>query len=194
MRLTLLVLSLLVFEGAYGPDKYTDFMLDFITRHQDQPFFLYYPMCLTHDPFQPTPDHQDYEIFDPATKLNDPAFFGGYVAYMDKMIGKILTRLEELDLKNNTLILFTGDNGTGRKVVSQWRGRQVKGMKGIVVPGTGTLPHYQFFPRQTDLQVSDYGFHQGYRCSNGWFQGLDQVGLDNDRAVITDKCSYIRLV
>ncbi len=48
-------------EGAYGPALVNDFALDFITRHKDKPFFLYYPMILTHGPFQPTPDSPDWD-------------------------------------------------------------------------------------------------------------------------------------
>jgi arylsulfatase A len=44
-----------------------DFALDFVTRHRARPFFLYYPMILTHDPFQPTPDSADW---DPKTKAS----------------------------------------------------------------------------------------------------------------------------
>src|SRR5688500_16000508 len=52
-------------NGEYGPTMVNDFALDFITRHKAAPFFLYYPMILTHNPFQPTPDSPEW---DPATK------------------------------------------------------------------------------------------------------------------------------
>jgi arylsulfatase A-like enzyme len=119
-----------VFEGEYGPDRYTAFALDFIERHRDEPFLLYYPMCLTHDPFQPTPDDEAYAGLDPAERLNDPAWFAGYVAYMDRLVGRIIRKVEDLGLGEKTLILFTGDNGTDRKVESRWRGRTIPGMKG----------------------------------------------------------------
>jgi arylsulfatase A len=38
-----------------------DFALEYMTRHRDRPFFLYYPMILTHDPFQPTPDSRNWD-------------------------------------------------------------------------------------------------------------------------------------
>jgi arylsulfatase A-like enzyme len=140
-----------VFEGEYGPDRYTAFALDFIERHRDEPFLLYYPMCLTHDPFQPTPeDEEDYAALDPAHRLNDPAWFGGYVSYMDRLVGRIVGKVDELGLGERTLILFTGDNGTDTKVTSRWRGRTVKGMKGqpvelgthvpLLARWTGTVP------------------------------------------------------
>ena len=48
-------------NGEYGPNLVNDFALDFVTRHKDRPFFLYYPMMLTHNPFQPTPDSPDWD-------------------------------------------------------------------------------------------------------------------------------------
>ena len=40
----------------YGPDLFNQFVLDFITAHRDEPFFVYYPMALVHNPFTATPD------------------------------------------------------------------------------------------------------------------------------------------
>ena len=47
--------------GQYGPDLVNDYAVDFIVRHKDKPFFLYYPMMLTHSPYQPTPDSPDWD-------------------------------------------------------------------------------------------------------------------------------------
>ena len=47
-------------RGEYGPDLINDYALDFIARHKDVPFFLYYPMILTHPPYQPTPDSRTW--------------------------------------------------------------------------------------------------------------------------------------
>ena len=48
-------------NGEYGPDLVNDFALDFIDKHKSKPFFLYYPMLLTHAPYQPTPDSPDWD-------------------------------------------------------------------------------------------------------------------------------------
>ena len=103
-------------NGEYGPDLTSDYALDFITRHKDQPFLLYYPMILTHAPFEPTPDSPDY--LGKAPDRGRQAHFADMVAYTDKLTGKLLAKLEELGLRQNTLILFTGDNGTGKGIVS----------------------------------------------------------------------------
>jgi len=116
--------------GGYGPDAFEAFIEDFCARHRDHPFFVYYPMVLTHDPFQPTPDHPDYAAFDPDEGTNDPRYFAANVAYMDELVGRIVQRLETLGLRDDTLILFVGDNGTDRKIVSAMGAKTIRGNKG----------------------------------------------------------------
>ncbi len=117
-------------NGEYGPTLINDFALEFVTKHKEKPFFLYYPMILTHDPFQPTPDSAEW---DPKTKnerlQRDVKHFADMTAYMDKMIGRLVKRLEELGLRENTLIMFLGDNGTGVQVTSQFKGKPYQGGK-----------------------------------------------------------------
>ncbi|MBA4018461.1 MAG: arylsulfatase [Pirellula sp.] len=117
--------------GEYGPDLINDFALDFVTRHRDEKFFLYYPLMLTHDPFQPTPDSPDW---DPKTTgenaKRNVRHFGEMTTYMDKLIGKLTARLDELKIRDNTLLLFVGDNGTSPAVTSQFRGAAYRGGKG----------------------------------------------------------------
>ncbi len=118
------------FPGDYGPDRFLNYAMDFISRKKDSAFFLYYPMVLTHDPFQPTPTHPDYKDFDSSTRLNDTTYFRDNVAYMDQLIGKLRRHLEAEGLLDNTLFLFIGDNGTDRDVISTWKGQRIPGMKG----------------------------------------------------------------
>ncbi|MBN2308315.1 MAG: sulfatase-like hydrolase/transferase, partial [Candidatus Hydrogenedentes bacterium] len=79
-------------------------------RHKDEPFFLYYPMCLTHGPFYPTPD--TWKEGEPR-QHNDRANFGANVEYMDKLVGRIVAALDEAGLRDDTVLFFTTDNGTG---------------------------------------------------------------------------------
>ena len=118
--------------GAYGPDVSTDFMLDFIEAHvaaePGRPFLAYFPMALTHGPFVPTPDSAGW---DGDRYAEDPAYFADMVAYMDKLVGRTVAKLEELGLRDNTLILFTGDNGTSTAITSTMTdGTVVRGGKG----------------------------------------------------------------
>jgi arylsulfatase A len=117
--------------GEYGPTLVNDFALDFVTRHRGRPFFLYYPMILTHNPFQPTPDSPNW---DPAAMgenvHRDNKHFADMTAYMDKLIGRLVAKLDELGLRENTLVMFLGDNGTNTGITSQFRGQPYKGGKG----------------------------------------------------------------
>lgn len=118
-------------NGEYGPKLVNDFAIDFVTRHKDHPFFLYYPMILTHNPFQPTPDSPDW---DPAARGEDVnrhvKHFADMTAYMDKMIGRLDAKLAELGIRDNTLLIFLGDNGTSRNITSRFQGTDYQGGKG----------------------------------------------------------------
>lgn len=117
--------------GEYGPKLVNDWALDFITRHKDQPFFLYYPMILTHDPFQPTPDSPDWDPAAVGENANrDVRHFAEMVTYMDGLVGRVDAHLRDLGIRENTLLLFLGDNGTHSKVTSRFQGRDYPGGKG----------------------------------------------------------------
>ena len=95
----------------YGPDIFSNFVIDFIKRHKNEPFFVYHAMCLTHGPFYVTPDTVRSE--DEKFKNNRKKNFKANVEYVDKLVGWIIEALEATGLRNNTIVLFTGDNGTG---------------------------------------------------------------------------------
>ena len=119
--------------GEYGPDLVSDFICDFMEKNRDKPFLAYYPMILTHCPFTPTPDSRDWDPGDRGSLSykGEPIYFGDMVAYMDKMVGKIVSKLDELGLRENTLIVFTGDNGTDQPIISMLAGKEYIGGKGL---------------------------------------------------------------
>ena len=121
-------------NGEYGPDVVTDFLCDFIERNQDRPFLGYYPMILPHDPFRPTPDSKN-----PNSK-NTTRNYQDMIAYVDKMIGKIVSKLEALGLRENTLVLFTCDNGTSGSIKSELNGKMVKGGKRLMTDAGTHVP------------------------------------------------------
>ena len=125
--------------NEYGPDIVSDYALDFIARKKDEPFFLYYPMMLTHAPYDATPDSEDY-IESKSGKGKGKGVAGHFpdmVAYTDQLIGKLVAKLDELKLRDNTVLLILGDNGTGRGTPSRFKGRDVVGGKGTTT-GWGT--------------------------------------------------------
>jgi len=145
-------------DGEYGPDLVNAWALDFITRHKAKPFLLYYPMMLTHGPFQPTPDSADWDpTFNGNEKRKkDPKYFADMVAYMDKLVGRVAKKVDELGLRKETLIIFLGDNGTGREITSQFQGQPYPGGKGLTNARGMHVPLIVNWPGQTPAgSVSD---------------------------------------
>jgi arylsulfatase A len=127
-------------ENQYGPDVFSDYVIDFIDRKKQSPFFIYYPMNLVHDPFVPTPNSQNWD--NPALHYRvDTAYFRDMVAYSDQLVGKIYNKLEREGLLENTLIIFTGDNGTDVNIISKMKdGRYIQGDKGNMTDGGTRVP------------------------------------------------------
>ncbi|VGO14877.1 Arylsulfatase [Pontiella desulfatans] len=121
--------------GKYGPDIMSDFVCDFIERNKDESFFVYYPTVLVHDPFVPTPDtigdapRTQTANREPKDKAEKKANFVAMVSYLDKIVGKIVAKLDAVGQLDNTIIMFTADNGTHQKITSHWNGQQIKGGK-----------------------------------------------------------------
>ncbi|MFT7247317.1 MAG: arylsulfatase A [Arcticibacterium sp.] len=128
----------------YGPEIVSDYGLTFIEKsHQEgKPFLLYYPMILTHCPFSPTPDSPEWQDDDTATMTykGQAHYFGDMVSEVDKIVGKINQKLEELGIQDNTIIIFTGDNGTDKPIISMLNGRQVAGAKGESIDAGTRVP------------------------------------------------------
>lgn len=139
-------------NGEYGPQVCTDFICDFINENKENPFMVYYPMILTHCPFDPTPDSTDWDPKRLGSTTykgdqNDPQrHFVDMVAYADKAVGQIVKQLEKSGVRDNTLIIFTGDNGTDKPIVTPWNGRKVVGGKGTVTDEGTRVPLIASWP------------------------------------------------
>lgn len=119
-------------EDSYGPDIFSDYILEFMERNKEKPFFIYYPMVLVHNPFVPTPDSDDWDIKDLRYK-NDTSYFKDMVSYTDKIVGKITAKLMELKLTENTIVIFTGDNGTNTSIYTNTGEGLIQGAKGNTI-------------------------------------------------------------
>jgi arylsulfatase A len=98
-------------------------------------------MILTHSPYQPTPDSPDWDrtLVGEQGKQN-VKHFGEMVEYMDKLIGKLVARLDAHGIRENTLLIFVGDNGTGRGTPSKMGERTVIGGKGTTTAAGMHVP------------------------------------------------------
>ena len=125
-------------DGEYLPDKMNDFAIDFITRHKDEAFFLYYPMSHVHTDILRTPD----------SAPDSKDLFMDNINYMDKLVGQLTAALERLKLRDNTIVFFIGDNGVhpGESERSTIRGRHISGAKGMMLEGGSLVPCIASWP------------------------------------------------
>ncbi len=143
----------------FGPDDYRDFVLDFIDRKKDQPFLVYFPMALVHSPFINPPELQKRA----ETKFTDDLdkktrAFGHMITYMDQVVGDIMAKLKEHGLEDNTLVLFTGDNGTHKSITSKLPGMDIKGGKGSMTEAGSRVPLLAWWPGHVKPTVRDEFF------------------------------------
>lgn len=143
----------------FGPDDYNDFVLDFIDRKKDKPFFIYYPMALVHSPFIHPPELDKLARSKFTDDLDKQTVaFGHMITYMDFLIGKIIKRLKKHGLDQNTLVIFTGDNGTGRPITSKLPGMNLKGGKGTMTEAGARVPFIAWWPKTIQPSVRDEFF------------------------------------
>ncbi|MDG2170532.1 MAG: sulfatase [Opitutales bacterium] len=113
---------------------YTDLTLDFAKRNKDHPFFVYLPHAMPHKPLAVTDD-----FYTPGTPDN---LYADAIAELDYSVGRLLDGLKDLGIAENTLVLFTSDNGpfyggsTGG----------LRGMKGKTWEGGLRVPMIAYMP------------------------------------------------
>lgn len=131
-------------EDDYGSDIIAKYVTDFISERRDpeKPFFIYYPMNLVHDPFVPTPDSANRESKDQQRNFED------MVAYMDRILGQLVKTTEAAGIADETIILFTGDNGTHRRIKSRLGEQMIQGGKGLTNDSGTRVPLVVYAPGQ----------------------------------------------
>lgn len=106
----------------YAPQLIADRMIDFVRKNSDRPFFLYYPTVIPHLPLQvPEADLAQYQGKWQETSYHAGSYqshatpkacYAAMISFMDRQVGRLMTLLKELEQEDNTLVLFTSDNGT----------------------------------------------------------------------------------
>jgi len=114
-------------KDEYMPDLMHDHMVNFLSKHKKDPFYLYYSLTHVHGEIIATPDTK------PGT-TDYKELYADNISYMDKLVGKLLHTLDSLKLRENTLIVFFGDNGTAGQAATIGRvnGQKLSGKKGTM--------------------------------------------------------------
>ena len=130
-------------DGRYLTDVFTDEAREFLKRHRTEPFFLYLAYNAPHLPLQ-VPE-EDLAVYEDRADLN-PAVRTLYamISRMDRGIGHILDALKELALDENTIVVFSSDNGPYMGGVDEESCRRYNGIlngcKGDVLDGGIRVP------------------------------------------------------
>ena len=113
-------------ETKYLTEEFTDRAVNFIKRHKDRPFFLFLSYTAKHTPLQ---------VPEKYLKRNGEDVNAAMIDAMDEGVGRVLDTLEEVNIDENTMVLFIGDNGG-------WPGPnwKLRGLKGTFFEGGIRVP------------------------------------------------------
>ncbi|MBM3872058.1 MAG: sulfatase [Verrucomicrobia bacterium] len=98
-------------KGQYLADFLTDRAVDFITRHKDKPFFLYLPHFGVHSPHHAKPELIAKFKNKPGVGGHNSPVYAAMIASVDESVGRVMKTLDDLKLADNTVLIFTSDNG-----------------------------------------------------------------------------------
>ena len=124
-------------EGNYLSDRLTDEVLKFVEQTREQPFFVYLPDHAVHAPFEPKPGllkKYEQKAKHSNDRRDDPAY-AATIEAVDQNVGRILESLARLKLAENTVVIFTSDNGGTPQYTEP-----LKGSKGQLYEGGIRVP------------------------------------------------------
>ncbi len=128
------------YAGQFGPDIFSDFIIDFLSKNKEQPMCVYYPMVLTHSPFVHTPLEPNVK-----TKYEKHQ---AMVRYTDVIVGKIVDAINALGISDNTYLIFTTDNGTSNSIIGKRDSVYVIGGKAFLTENGVNAPFIVVTPNK----------------------------------------------
>ena len=168
-------------KGEYLTDRIGDEVVKFIDINKENNFFAYVPFFSVHTPIQSKPDYQKKYSNKDSNEYHNRADYAGMIQSLDENVGKILDKIDALNLSENTLIIFTSDNGGIRAISNQYPLRAGKGSYyegGIKVPMIFSWKGKIEAKTESYERVSNLDFYPTIKKLVGYNESIDLDGED----------------
>lgn len=171
-------------DARFLTKRFTERAIQFIEKHQEQPFFVYLPHPIPHKPLFVSPKYMESVSSEIKTKLDQEngqvdyrtrnLLFKQAISEIDDSVGQIIETLEKLQLDKKTVILFSTDNGP-----SIGQAKPLKGKKGSTYEGGMRVPGILYYPDTLKPHIN----HELMSTIDilPTFAALAQANVPNDR-------------
>ena len=168
-------------KDEYLTDRIGDEVVKFIEKNKENNFFAYVPFFSVHTPIQSKSDYEKKYLNKESNEYHNREDYAGMIQSLDENIGKILDKIEKLNLSKNTLIIFTSDNGGIRAISNQYPLRAGKGSYyegGIKVPMIFSWPEKIKAGSTSNERISNIDFYPTIKSIIGYNETIDLDGED----------------
>ena len=175
-------------DGTYLTDYLTDRAIEFIQGNKAKPFFMYLPYFAMHAPLQPKKDkHEKYRKLSPSP-VHTKAVYAAMLETLDENIGRLVRALETQGIAQNTVVLFTTDNGGVWEHSRNW---PLRAGKGSYYEGGIRVPTWAYWPGKIkagtvcDVPITALDFYPTL---------LELAGIKKKENKILDGASFVALL
>ena len=172
-------------QGNYLSDRLTDEVLKFVEQNREHPFFAYLPDHAVHAPFEPKPDLlKKYERkLAKGDDCRDNPAYAATIEGVDQNVGRIIDSLTRLKLTENTVVIFTSDNGGTQQYTAPLKGSKGQLYEGgIRVPLVVSWSGLKKSGRQSDTPVSSVDLYPTL---------MDLAGIEQSKEQVLDGVSLV---
>ena len=168
-------------KDEYLTDRLGDEVVKFIEKNKGNNFFAYVPFFSVHTPIQSKSEYEKKYRNKESNEYHNREDYAGMIQSLDENIGKILEKIDKLNLSKNTLIIFTSDNGGIKAISNQYPLRAGKGSYyegGIKVPMIFSWPEKIQAGSTSNERVSNIDFYPTIKKIIGYNKTIDLDGED----------------